>query len=427
MEKIVFESVPNPKVILYAQSDLTLKGTDDLELVIKTANPEAVEVTQEENTFQIKSAEVCSVRVPRQADVEIEDAHGTIILKALDGKLSIESVFGNLTLRSVGATTIEKLRGNLEVKNVMGSLTAELIEGNASLYDVQGDCKLTAVRGNLQISDLDGGLEAQVHGNASLSVDPVPGKDYVLTAHGNLTCSLPEDASVEIEIERAGRITLQIPGYEAKRLIQAPYQLTLGEADAYMKLAAGGNLLIAGRVPRVEFPEVSIDLEREFEGMADAIDQQITQQIQAQLEMIEQQIQTQLDNMTLRMGAAGLSPEQIERIKQRARQASERAAARAQEKIRQAQERLERRMAAAQQRVEQKARMAEARAHQRERHGFRPFMGSPWTTPSRPAAPAEPEPVSDEERLIILRMLEQKKITLEEADRLLSALEGGEI
>ena len=36
------------------------------------------------------------------------------------------------------------------------------------------------------------------------------------------------------------------------------------------------------------------------------------------------------------------------------------------------------------------------------------------------------EAVSDEERLAILRMLEQKKITLEQAEQLLSALEGKE-
>lgn len=39
------------------------------------------------------------------------------------------------------------------------------------------------------------------------------------------------------------------------------------------------------------------------------------------------------------------------------------------------------------------------------------------------AAPAG-EPVSEEERMIILRMLQEKKITSEEADQLLSALEG---
>ena len=34
-------------------------------------------------------------------------------------------------------------------------------------------------------------------------------------------------------------------------------------------------------------------------------------------------------------------------------------------------------------------------------------------------------PVSDEERLAILKMLQEKKISAEEAEKLLSALEGG--
>ena len=45
----------------------------------------------------------------------------------------------------------------------------------------------------------------------------------------------------------------------------------------------------------------------------------------------------------------------------------------------------------------------------------------PPTPPTPPAPPAPP--VSEEERMMILRMLEQKKISLEEADRLLAALE----
>ena len=44
----------------------------------------------------------------------------------------------------------------------------------------------------------------------------------------------------------------------------------------------------------------------------------------------------------------------------------------------------------------------------------------------RPVAPPPPpsEPVSDEERLSILKMLQEKKISREEAEKLLAALEG---
>jgi len=47
-----------------------------------------------------------------------------------------------------------------------------------------------------------------------------------------------------------------------------------------------------------------------------------------------------------------------------------------------------------------------------------------WDVESMPKAPKR-EPVSEEERMTILRMLAEKKITAEQAEELLSALEGG--
>jgi hypothetical protein len=55
-----------------------------------------------------------------------------------------------------------------------------------------------------------------------------------------------------------------------------------------------------------------------------------------------------------------------------------------------------------------------------KRRGAAGRRGAAWSAP----ADAAPAAASDEERLIILRMLEQKKITLQEAELLLSALEG---
>jgi hypothetical protein len=74
-------------------------------------------------------------------------------------------------------------------------------------------------------------------------------------------------------------------------------------------------------------------------------------------------------------------------------------------------------MAAAQRKMEYKA-----QAHERAaRHG-RHSWSFGFQTPPTPPPPAS-EAVSEDERLMILRMLEQKKISMEEADELLSALE----
>jgi len=47
----------------------------------------------------------------------------------------------------------------------------------------------------------------------------------------------------------------------------------------------------------------------------------------------------------------------------------------------------------------------------------------PKGVPTPPAPPSEP--VAEEERMTILKMLAEKKITAEQAEQLLSALEGG--
>jgi hypothetical protein len=88
---------------------------------------------------------------------------------------------------------------------------------------------------------------------------------------------------------------------------------------------------------------------------------------------------------------------------------------------------------AATRRAEAKARAAEVRARRGWKVEYTASGDKPaadmnvgrWHWDLSPHNPAESgEPVSDEERLTILRMLQEKKISLEEAEKLLAALEG---
>ncbi len=90
--------------------------------------------------------------------------------------------------------------------------------------------------------------------------------------------------------------------------------------------------------------------------------------------------------------------------------------------------------------VKEATRRAEKRVQEalqridRRSHNFDPQAGRPHSftfsaevplKPSRPAAPPVPaDPVSNEERMMILKMVEAKKISVEEAEKLLEALEG---
>jgi hypothetical protein len=134
---------------------------------------------------------------------------------------------------------------------------------------------------------------------------------------------------------------------------------------------------------------------------------------------LERHLNEHLGQLSASLGAVGLSSEQAERIKQRAREASERASARAQERMRQAQEHIQHKVEAARRRAERKAHIADRRRHASKRRGW-DFQ---WSSGGQEPAG---DPVSDSERLMILKMLEEKKISLLEAEQLLAALEGKE-
>jgi hypothetical protein len=116
-----------------------------------------------------------------------------------------------------------------------------------------------------------------------------------------------------------------------------------------------------------------------------------------------------------------LPPDFSERINRRVQAAMERAQVHVEEAGRRA-EATGRKVEAAVRRAEAKARAAEVRA----RRGARINMNvGRWEWDLSPKSPTETgQAVSDEERLTILRMLQEKKISLQDAEKLLAALEG---
>jgi len=316
------------------------------------------------------------------------------------------------------------------------------------MKDVQGDFSVVeAIYGNLTLKDIDGKASAITHGNAILRFDPDLGNTYSFQADGNLICRIAEDASLVVKVERANRIVVKLPEIDLPASSTAPLEFKLGEGDGKLNLSAGGDVVISAQPVEWDEEDLELNLDEDFDGMAESISQQVTRQIETQMEMLEQQLEAQMEHLTSTLGGIKISPERIEQITERARLAGERAAGRTQEKLQHAQERLQRKLESARRRAEAHIRASEHVVQdRRHRHaeipippsfGWPPptppvppvFRGnpSPASWPSKPEVPTPnmtTEPVGDDERLMILQMLEQKKITADEAEQLLSALEG---
>jgi hypothetical protein len=411
-----------PEVIIgQVMGNLQVRGWENPEVVVR-ANPEDLSLEGQDDVVRLSCLGECEVRLPQGATIQVEVVHGNGQFRALEDELAIGQVHGSLGLRNVAATRVEAVHGELSARAVSGDLEAGQVHGNAQVRDVQGRCTLKEVMGNLDLRDVESDVRAIAEGNARLRLSVLMGAQYQVQAQGNLQCRIPEDASLKLNLSSEAGIIRVLTPQISRTFQQEQCELTLGDGQATMQLAAGGLLYLTGQGgwegPGPETASAEEGFVRLPEDFSEQITQQVEAQIEAQMQAMTRQINEQMDLLTQRFSGAGMSPEEIERIMAQARQVSERETTRAQEKMRRAQEKLERKLEAAQ-------RQREKAADRRTRGAGRQSWSFDWPPP--PPAPAPPKaPVSDEERLMILRMLEQKKITLEEAEQLLATLEDNE-
>ncbi len=396
---------------------LSVKGWDQAEVSAKADPGSSLILENEADSVRISCRGNCTLHVPLDAALHVEKVNGEARFKRIEEALEIDEVMGELTLIDVAAVNVHNVHGNLQARDISGDVHIEQVHGNATLRRVEGGFFAEQVKGNLELRGVEGVVMADAEGNVTLRLESLTSGSYRVSAKGNLQCRVSADENARVSLTSDGEtIELRLPDQNTT-LHQKSTSITLGEegGDTELILSAGGALFFGARP--VPWDEAE-DSGKPFGFPAD-FGEQIAQQVQSQVEEHMGLLNDQLSKLSVWIGKANFSEEEAERVMRQARKTTEQATARAQENIARAQEKIARKMEAAQRKAERQARSAE----RRRSHGSHSWS-SEWPSTPPPPAQEPKEPVTDEERLMILRMLEEKKITLEEAEKLLAALEG---
>jgi hypothetical protein len=352
--------------------DLRLSGRHDTQFEAQAPERGTLTVDQDGDQIQVNCRSGCLIFLPKAAKVEVEQVGGDARVIGLTSELMIRTVGGDLSLRRVARSTFELSGGDLHARKVDGDLTVDRIGADAIAEKVEGDIRLRSVGADLVLHKVTGAVEATVGGDASLSLSPQSGSTSVVTAGGDLLCRLPDDVSAKITMMAGG--DMAIPADVERVSENGETVIRLGEAESTIELTAGGDLLL--RVGKRE-----TDFAEDFVGS------------------VMGELDGRLAEMEARFNAigAGMYTFDAERIGERVRRSVERA----RRKATKAQERA--------------AKRAEKYAR---KHGRTHTVTIGDYEPRGTA-------VSEEERMAVLRMLEQGKISVEEAEQLLKTL-GGE-
>ena len=352
-----------PKIkIESVEGDLCLVGWDNDEILVRT-DEEVISIQQNGDEVSISCQDDLAINVPKDSKVHILTVNGDMSVRGLLGEFEVDVVNGDVAIRKAGTVTLGAIESDFSLRGAKGDVRIKSVGGNASLREVNGSLRLDSVSDDLAIRGVGGNLKVDVDTDVVVHLEPKPGQEYSVVAGDDILLILPTETNATLTLS-ADIIKVDWPGIEPADT--ASRVVTLGDGSAQIKLDAGGDVLVTNRSDAAE----SADEHGNFAGM-----------------MFDwgswgREIGEYWGNYGREMG---------EHISQRAQDAVRR--------------------------TEHKVRHAAGRRNAK--------MKWTWDSDNMPKAPKR-EPVSEEERMTILRMLAEKKITSEEADQLLSALEGGQ-
>lgn len=356
----------SPRIIVDSVGgDISVVGWDGNEVLIK-ADEDELTLQQNGDEIRFSCADDVSLRIPKGSTLSFASIGGDAAIRGVGGDIKISAISGDLSIRDAGSVAVDAVGSDFSLKGARGNLYIKSADGDISIRDIDGNVLIDSVADDLALRGARGDIKVNVGEDVVVYLEPREDGQYMVTAGDDILMVLPSTANATVKMQ-GDEIDVAWPGIQNEP-DATEREVVLGNGSAKIMLSAGGDVRLTNQANAAE----SVD---EFGNFA-----------------------------ALNFDWSGFG----ERISRQVQAATARATRNADEA----------------------ARRAERHAERHARRWGRTPPPGPWGDfgpqgMPTPPAPPKSEPVAEEERMAILKMLQEKKITAEQAEQLLQALEGG--
>jgi hypothetical protein len=349
------------KLIIKTGDDIMIEGIDQAQMVAIVDDGDSFRLKDEGGVIYVRANSEAKLSVPRSADVTVEWAGGDAGLLNLTKNVFVQKVGGDLTLQNVLSASVDTVNGDCYCKNIAGLLDVHRVGGDLDGTGIDS-VKALAIGGDIVLSEVAGAVDIKAGGDIHLQFNKAEVSEAHLQASGDIYLEVAEGTNAVLNMKSYGEdIDVNACGQKLETE-QQEYTLPLGEGGPVLELNAQGDIRVGeGHGSTSEFTFDFEDLGETWHDFG---------------REIEEKIRESMKNVNESLKHAGWEANE------------------------------------AMQRATDKIRSKEGKVY-----GFSFDKGS------APAPKKEKKVVSDEERMMVLKMLQDKKISVEEAEKLLQALE----
>jgi hypothetical protein len=353
------------RLIIRSGADVLVEGNDLPQLTAIVDDSDSFRMKDEGGAIYIRADADARLRVPAGVSLTLEKIGGDAGLMNLKGQVIVQRVGGDLTVQHCKDFSVDTVGGDCYFKEIDGSISLNRVGGDTDGFKV-GDFTAHDVGGDMEVSGVSGKVSVRCGGDAHVQFNTSEIAESRIEAGGDISLYVLPTAKALLHLRSDGEeIKVEAGGQHLDSEIES-YDLPLGDGGASVELNAGGSIVVKeGKETMGEFTFVFEDLEDNWRDFGKEIEDKIRQSMKGV-------------NHGLRQAGWHTS-----------------------EAMRKAADKMDEAL--------------------QQRDGK--VIG--FSFDNEPAEPVKKEKkvVSDQERILVLKMLQEKKISVEEAEKLLQALE----
>jgi hypothetical protein len=328
--------------------------------VLLRSGSDTTEVEQVDGVTVIRTPASLRLQLPPDSILEIGQVGGDLAMEGLQRDCHIGQVGGDARIEHSAGLLIDRVGGDCLARMVQGDIVLKAAGGDVVLEQVSGSAKVSGAGGDVVLGEMGGEIQVAVGGDATVNLQAGLSGEIEISSGGDSYCRLPAQPSISASLTAGG--DLRVTGSDVPSVDWGQAEFELHGGDHRFMVSAGGDLWLA----LGESDEIPV-------GMADiggTIAAKVGEKI-AEMEAALSAMGAELNGVS-----SELISDRVQRIVDRAVKRHEHLEAR-------------------------------VSLHEALEKGFARSAGA-----------------SDEERMKVLQMLEEKVITVEQAEELLEALEG---
>jgi hypothetical protein len=384
-----------PIIHIKASGDLRVCGWEQKSIAVRADHGRFNPTGQQANLYDLSVNGDCELNAPTGAEIFVYRTGGDLRIESLVTLVTIDHVGGDAELVNLAACKIEHIGGDLILRKTTGDLIVSRVGGDLIGQELNGYLDAYGVGGDIKVDGVKG-IRAAAGGDAQCRLDEMDARGCDIKSGGSLSLAIPSGAQMNLKIDaRGGMILVDIPGWittatsrhlESAR-IDGAVEINLRAGRSVSMTTTGAHPNLDGTAPGAAFAQAS-----DFKG----------------------DIHRTIDEAVNRTDFSWRLRGDILDRKNRYARSTE-------EKIRDAVEKVDNNIQAALNRIDQAAGIIRDAAVQPKTVSS--IENNPPVEIKTNPAPINAEPVTDDERMLILQMVENKKISVDEAEALLEALE----